>query len=86
MSAFIIWGAKIPLKYYAKLLLLPGFFLFTSLISILISIAPATHVLPAHMGSFTYMSWTIFYWESQYRYRTAAILYRTRQYKLLIFF
>ncbi|MFU8646797.1 cobalt ECF transporter T component CbiQ [Lysinibacillus sp. RSDA_15] len=60
MSAFIIWGAKIPLKYYAKLLLLPGFFLFTSLISILISIAPATHVLPAHMGSFTYMSWTIF--------------------------
>ncbi len=60
MSAFIIWGAKIPLNYYAKLLLLPGFFLFTSLLSIIISIAPAAQTLPAHMGAFTYMNWTIF--------------------------
>jgi len=60
MSAFIIFGAKIPLKYYAKLLLLPGFFLLTSLASILISITPATNVLPAHIGVVTYMNWTIF--------------------------
>ncbi len=26
MSAFIILGARIPFTYYAKLLLLPGFF------------------------------------------------------------
>lgn len=28
MSAFIIIGAKIPVKYYLKLLLLPGFFYY----------------------------------------------------------
>ncbi len=60
MSAFIIFGAKIPLSYYVKLLLLPAFFLFTSLVSILISIAPSTHVLPPHICSFTFSNWTIF--------------------------
>ena len=60
MSAFIILGAKIPLTYYVKLLLLPGFFLLTSLVSILLSITPATNVLPAHLWSFTWMNWTIF--------------------------
>ncbi|WP_155591421.1 cobalt ECF transporter T component CbiQ [Lysinibacillus cavernae] len=60
MSAFIIIGAKIPLTYYVKLLLLPGFFLLTSLISILISITPSTNDLPAHIWSVTFTNWTIF--------------------------
>jgi len=60
MSAFIILSAKIPVKYYAKLLLLPGFFLLSSLVSILISIAPSTSTLPAHIWSFTVNNWTIF--------------------------
>ncbi|MEY9979912.1 cobalt ECF transporter T component CbiQ [Lysinibacillus sp. RC79] len=60
MSAFIILGAKIPTKYYAKLLLLPGFFLLSSLVSILISIAPTTSALPTHIWSFSLNSWTIF--------------------------
>lgn len=60
MSAFIILGAKIPAKYYAKLLLLPGFFILSSLVSILISIAPTTSTLPAYIWSFSFNSWTIF--------------------------
>ncbi|MEB2282073.1 cobalt ECF transporter T component CbiQ [Lysinibacillus xylanilyticus] len=60
MSAFIILGAKIPAKYYAKLLLLPGLFLLSSLVSILISIAPTTSSLPAYIWSFSLNSWTIF--------------------------
>ncbi len=43
MSAFIILGAKIPLTYYGKLLLLPGFFLLTSLVSILLSFTSSTN-------------------------------------------
>lgn len=45
MSAFIIVGAKIPLTYYFKLLLLPGFFLLTSLVSILLSFTSSTNAL-----------------------------------------
>ncbi|MFJ7839435.1 cobalt ECF transporter T component CbiQ [Lysinibacillus sphaericus] len=60
MSAFIILGAKIPLQYYAKLLLLPSFFLLSSLLSILISIAPAASILPAHLWTFSLSQWTIF--------------------------
>ncbi|UUV27428.1 hypothetical protein [Lysinibacillus sp. FN11] len=45
MSAFIILGAKIPLTYYGKLLLLPGFFLLTSLVSILLSFTSSTNTL-----------------------------------------
>ncbi|WP_374966207.1 cobalt ECF transporter T component CbiQ [Lysinibacillus sp. RS5] len=60
MSAFTILSAKIPVKYYAKLLLLPGFFLLSSLVSILISIAPSTSTLPTHIWSFSINGWTIF--------------------------
>lgn len=60
MSAFIILGAKIPLQYYAKLLLLPSFFLLSSLLSILISIAPTASILPAHLWTFSLSEWTIF--------------------------
>ncbi|MGE7840876.1 cobalt ECF transporter T component CbiQ [Lysinibacillus sp. NPDC093712] len=60
MSAFIILGAKIPFQYYAKLLLLPGFFLLSSLLSILISIAPNSSNLPAHFWAFSLSNWTFF--------------------------
>ncbi|MCL1696126.1 MULTISPECIES: cobalt ECF transporter T component CbiQ [unclassified Lysinibacillus] len=60
MSAFIILVAKIPAKYYGKLLLLPGFFLLSSLASILISIGPATSSLPSNIWSFSLHNWTIF--------------------------
>lgn len=60
MSAFIIFGAKIPFRYYLKLLLLPGFFLLTSLVTILISFAPTSSVLPSHIWSFQLGAWTIF--------------------------
>lgn len=39
MSGMIVIGAKIPLHYYVKLITLPGFFLLTSLVSILFSVA-----------------------------------------------
>lgn len=60
MSAFIILGAKIPLAYYGKLLLLPSFFLLTSLVSILLSFTSSTNTLPAHIWSFTFRNWTVF--------------------------
>jgi cobalt/nickel transport system permease protein len=40
MSIAIVFAAKVPLVHYVKLLLLPSFFLFSSLIAILVSIAP----------------------------------------------
>ncbi len=60
MSAFIILYAKIPFSYYVKLLLLPGFFLLSSLVSILISIVPNSSILPAHYFAFSLSHWTIF--------------------------
>ena len=60
MSAFIIIGAKIPFMYYAKLLLLPGFFLLSSLVSIVISIVPTSSILPTHIWAFQLHAWTIF--------------------------
>lgn len=60
MSAFIIFGAKIPFTYYAKLLLLPGFFLLSSLVSIVISVAPISSSIPSHIWSYDIYAWTIF--------------------------
>ncbi|WP_107949488.1 cobalt ECF transporter T component CbiQ [Lysinibacillus parviboronicapiens] len=60
MSAFIILGARIPFTYYAKLLLLPGFFLLTSLVSIILSIAPSASVIPSHIWALQLKTWTIF--------------------------
>ncbi|MFJ7735666.1 cobalt ECF transporter T component CbiQ [Lysinibacillus sp. NPDC097287] len=60
MSAFIILAAKIPFTYYAKLLLLPGFFLLSSIVTILVSIAPSSSVLPSHILDFQLSTWTIF--------------------------
>lgn len=60
MSAFIILSAKIPFTYYAKLLLLPGFFLLSSLVSILISVSPSSSVLPNHIWAYQLNTWAIF--------------------------
>lgn len=59
MSVFILIAAKIPLKTYLKLLLLPGFFLLSSLAGILISFTTATH-LPSHVADWTVFGVTIF--------------------------
>lgn len=55
MSTVIVLGAKIPLTYYLKILLLPFFFLLTSVLVIPISIVPANmdlldSVLSTKMG------------------------------------
>lgn len=56
MSAFIIYIAKIPWHYYAKLLLLPSVFLLTSLLPLLFSIATVGASLPPH-----YMAINVFH-------------------------
>ena len=60
MSAFIILVAKIPFRYYIKLLLLPGFFLLSSLVSIVISVTSIGTTLPSHYFSFEVGQWIIF--------------------------
>lgn len=60
MSAFIIFGAKIPITYYVKLLLLPSFFLLTGLVSILISFANQHDIIPATVWSISVGIWKIF--------------------------
>lgn len=41
MSVAIVMGAKVPSNYYLKMLFLPFFFLLLSIITILLSVAPA---------------------------------------------
>lgn len=60
MSAFIILVAQIPASYYVKLLLLPSFFLITSLATILLSFAPHEVALPPHVWSTTFLQWQLF--------------------------
>jgi cobalt/nickel transport system permease protein len=54
MSAFIVLAAKIPFSYYVKLLLLPSFFLFSGIVTILISFTDEQTVIhpiwSAHLG------------------------------------
>lgn len=60
MSALTIFGAKIPFSYYVKLLLLPGFFLLSGILSILISFASRDTVVPNILWSVKFESWQIF--------------------------
>ncbi|WP_108306298.1 cobalt ECF transporter T component CbiQ [Metalysinibacillus jejuensis] len=60
MSAFIIFGAKIPWRYYVKLLLLPSFFLLTSLLAILVSFAGPTSALPPHIFALSFTRFQLF--------------------------
>lgn len=64
MSAFIIFGAKIPWTYYVKLLLLPAFFLLTSLLAILLSFAGTTTTLPPHIFAYSFGSFQVFIGEA----------------------
>ncbi|MFB7640484.1 CbiQ family ECF transporter T component, partial [Peribacillus butanolivorans] len=60
MSAFIIFGAKIPISYYLKLLLLPGFFVLSGTITILFSFASKFTSIPNVWWSWNFGSWQIF--------------------------
>ncbi len=74
------------MKYYLKLLLLPGFFLLSSLLSILISITPATNELPAHIWAFSFNDWTIFVGNASLVTAKQLFFHRSRQCQLFIFF
>ncbi|GLC89269.1 cobalt ECF transporter T component CbiQ [Lysinibacillus piscis] len=60
MSAFIIIAAKIPFRYYIKLLALPSAFLLTSLLSIIVSLTSAANALPPHLWAFSWHGWVLF--------------------------
>ncbi|MDQ0216927.1 cobalt ECF transporter T component CbiQ [Peribacillus cavernae] len=60
MSAFIIFGAKIPISYYLKLLLLPGFFLLSGTFTILFSFSSNNTSIPNVWLSWNVGSWQIF--------------------------
>jgi len=64
MSAFIILGAKIPLRYYIKLLLLPGFFLSSGIFTILISFAHVETMAPDILWSAKLGNWKVFITEN----------------------
>ncbi|WP_078412818.1 cobalt ECF transporter T component CbiQ [Priestia abyssalis] len=56
MSAFIVLIARIPISYYMKLLVLPGFFLLSGIVTVLISFTDRPAVIPnviwsAHIGN-----------------------------------
>lgn len=60
MSMAIIRIAKVPWRFYVKLLLLPSFFLLTSLVTIVFSFAKTGTVLPNYYAAWTVGKWTIF--------------------------
>ncbi|MBK3493725.1 cobalt ECF transporter T component CbiQ [Viridibacillus sp. YIM B01967] len=60
MSAFTILGAKIPFKYYFKLLLVPGFFLLSSMMTILISFTSNTILIPSSLWTTEFLGLHIF--------------------------
>ena len=64
MSAFIIFGARIPLRYYIKLLLLPGFFLLSGIFTILISFAHVETMAPDILWSAKLGNWKVFITEN----------------------
>ncbi|WP_017728919.1 cobalt ECF transporter T component CbiQ [Halalkalibacterium ligniniphilum] len=67
MSSTIVLGAKIPLAYYLKMLLLPIFFLVTSVLTILISIAPANMELIDSLLSTKIGSWQLYISQTNYK-------------------
>lgn len=60
MSALTIFAAKIPFFYYLKLLLLPGFFLLSGTLSILVSFTSSDAHLSAVLWSTQFGMWQIF--------------------------
>ncbi|WHY58951.1 cobalt ECF transporter T component CbiQ [Peribacillus simplex] len=60
MSALIIFAAKIPLSYYFKLLLLPGFFILSGTITILFSFTSKYTSISNIWWSWKVGNWQIF--------------------------
>ncbi|MEK4148735.1 MULTISPECIES: cobalt ECF transporter T component CbiQ [Robertmurraya] len=60
MSIVIVKGAKIPLLYYIKLLLLPSFFLCTSVLFILFSVAPVSTEILNILFQIEIANWRIY--------------------------
>lgn len=60
MSVMVIAIAKIPWSFYLKLLLLPIFFLGTSLLTIILSFAPIDAKTPASYVHFVFLHWQFF--------------------------
>ncbi|MBO1511395.1 cobalt ECF transporter T component CbiQ [Metabacillus bambusae] len=60
MSISIVLAAKIPLSHYIKLLLLPAVFLCTSIITIMITIAPVNEVRMEQLWSVNLLSWQLY--------------------------
>jgi len=60
MSGFIILGAKIPITYYIKLLLLPSLFLVSGIIPVLISVASYEAAIPNQLWSVSIGDWKFF--------------------------
>ncbi|WP_165820797.1 cobalt ECF transporter T component CbiQ [Pueribacillus theae] len=67
MSTAIVLGAKIPLAYYLKILLLPIFFLLTSVLAILISIVPANMELLDSVLSMKMGPWQLYISQTKYK-------------------
>lgn len=60
MSALIIFAARIPLSYYLKLLLLPGFFILSGTITILFSFTSKPTSISNIWWSWKAGNWQIF--------------------------
>lgn len=73
MSTAIVLGAKIPLAYYLKILLLPIFFLLTSVLAILISIVPANMELLDSVLSMKMGPWQLYISQTKYKMVIALI-------------
>ncbi|KOO51162.1 cobalt ECF transporter T component CbiQ [Viridibacillus arvi] len=64
MSVFTILGAKIPFKYYLKLLLVPSFFLLSSMLTILISFSSNDSLITSALWTTKLLGLYIFITES----------------------
>lgn len=60
MSAFILFGAKIPFSYYVKLLILPSLFLLTSVFPILFTITSSKTLFPNVLWYWNLGNWQVF--------------------------
>ncbi|TWI59004.1 cobalt/nickel transport system permease protein [Halalkalibacter nanhaiisediminis] len=60
MSVSILYGAKIPLRYYVKLLTLPLIFLLTSLLVMIMSIVPIESNIQGFLWQIELGEWQLF--------------------------
>ncbi|WP_158638648.1 cobalt ECF transporter T component CbiQ [Metabacillus litoralis] len=60
MSLLIIFAAKLPFRQYIKLLFIPAIFLLTSMITIILSFAPATNEPNTFFWSMNFSSWIVY--------------------------